>query len=139
MKPQYAFYLQVSLEARRLIEDPDSETMNKLLELERKVKDSEHSDIKVFLIVPRKSFQSQQAYQASLKMNLISQKLKDYHERKEQYPASLDYLGMTREVITDTLSDRPFNYELKDGKVRLSSTTDFGKSSKSFQLSFALD
>ena len=36
MKPQYAFYLQVSLEARRLIEDPDSETMNKLLELERK-------------------------------------------------------------------------------------------------------
>ena len=72
-------------------------------------------------------------------MNLISQKLKDYHERKGQYPASLDYLGDDPGGDYTYLEDRPFNYELKDGKVRLSSTTDFGKSSKSFQLSFALD
>ena len=79
------------------------------------------------------------AYQTSLKINMVSMKLKEYQEQNGYYPETLEDLGLRQELVSDVLSGSSFNYK-KDGEsVSLSPKTDFGKRGKNMTLKTILN
>ena len=137
----HAYYLKTMLSMRQLVEDPTSDTLRSFEEIGKEVNENKYDYPLTSLILPglEPAFKKYYSYQTSLKLNIISMKLKQYQNEHGQYPDSLEKLSLETEITTETLDGGSFLYSDENGTVKLSSKTDFGKASKGLQMSVTLD
>ena len=137
----HAFFLQYMLGVRQQLESPDQNTSNKIKGMSKELVENRKEYQLTSRILPswETIVNKYHAYQTSLKINMVSMKLKEYQEQNGYYPETLEDLGLRQELVSDVLSGSSFNYK-KDGEsVSLSPKTDFGKRGKNMTLKTILN
>jgi hypothetical protein len=131
-----SYYLENMLKIRLLMEDNNSQTMPELVKLNKDLTENKYEYPLTSLLMPSYTnlIKKYQGYQTSLKMNLLSLKLKEFRENQGNYPDSLDQLSVDKDLFLDTLSETNFTYTKKDDQITLEPITDFGKDNKGMKI-----
>ena len=60
-------------------------------------------------------------HQDTLKLNMLSMKIKEHKETYGEFPSSLEELSLATELITDTINRKNFTYSITDNSIVLES------------------
>jgi hypothetical protein len=129
-------YLECLLQLRLNLAEKGPDLLDDINAMESSVDKNMHPITS--MILPSYSGILKKYYQRqdTLKLNMLSMKIKEHKETYGEFPQSLEELSLAPELITDTINRESFTYSISDNSIVLESTKSIINSEGKIKVEF---